>query len=54
MSQVTKNRNYHGLRLHYILEINTDLERKRIKRKTLVSFKTKVSVMIFYRFRFEF
>ena len=32
MSQVTKNRNYYVLRLHYILEISTDLERKRIKK----------------------
>ena len=34
MSQVTKNENYHGLRLRYILEISTYLERKPIKRKT--------------------
>ena len=34
MSQVTKNRNYHGLRLYQILEISTDLERRRIKRKS--------------------
>ena len=32
MSQVIKNRNYHGLRLHYLLAITTDLERKRIKK----------------------
>ena len=32
MSQVTKNRNYHGLCLHENLEISTDLGRKQIKK----------------------